>query len=139
MKIFGLLWKNLVGGSRTMRFPDHPVVEENFRGLVCFDPELCSGCAMCKFRCTARAIEFKPGKGEFTWSYEPGQCTFCGRCVDGCKEGALSQESVCPPIYEHAGELKKSYTLARKAPVRKPQPASTAAVETSTESAGGGK
>ena len=41
-------------------------------------------------RCTAKAIEFKAGKGEFTWSYEPGQCTFCGRCVEGCKEHALS-------------------------------------------------
>jgi ferredoxin len=41
---------------------------------------------ICKFRCTARAIEFKSGKGEFTWSYDPGQCTFCGRCVEGCKE-----------------------------------------------------
>lgn len=122
MKILALLAKNLFGGSRTVHFPAHPEVAPGFRGLVRFDPALCSGCAMCKFRCTARAIEFKPGKGEFTWSYNPGQCTFCGRCVDGCKEHALSQDSACPPIYEHPGELTLSHTLTRKPPVRKAPP-----------------
>ncbi len=122
MKILTMLWQNLWGGSRTMRFPARPDVTANYRGLVRFDPALCSGCAICKMRCTAKAIEFKTGKGEFTWSYEPGQCTFCGRCVEGCKEHALSQESACPPIYLTVGELKKSYTVARKAPVKPPAP-----------------
>jgi formate hydrogenlyase subunit 6/NADH:ubiquinone oxidoreductase subunit I len=83
-------------------------------------------------RCTARAIEFKAGKGEFTWSYEPGQCTFCGRCVEGCKEHALSQDSECPPIYLTPGELKKSYTVARKQTVK---PAAAAPVAVAAESA----
>jgi formate hydrogenlyase subunit 6/NADH:ubiquinone oxidoreductase subunit I len=114
MNILAMLWKNLWGGSRTMRFPLRPEVTGHYRGLVRFDPTLCSGCAICKMRCTARAIDFKAGKGEFTWSYEPGQCTFCGRCVEGCKDHALSQDSECPPIYLTVGELKKSYTVARK-------------------------
>jgi formate hydrogenlyase subunit 6/NADH:ubiquinone oxidoreductase subunit I len=118
MNILTMLWKNLWGGSRTMVFPLRPTVTENYRGLVQFDPTHCSGCAICKMRCTARAIEFKTGKGEFTWSYDPGHCTFCGRCVEGCKEHALSQESACPPIYLTVGELKKSYTVTRKAPVK---------------------
>jgi Fe-S-cluster-containing dehydrogenase component len=106
-------------------FPARPKVTERYRGLVRFDPTLCSGCAVCKMRCTARAIEFKTGKGEFTWSYEPGQCTFCGRCVEGCKEHALSQDSECPPIYLTIGELKKTYTVTRKPPA--PRPAAVAA------------
>jgi formate hydrogenlyase subunit 6/NADH:ubiquinone oxidoreductase subunit I len=118
MNILTMLWKNLWGGSRTLIFPARPKVSEHYRGLVRFDPALCSGCAICRMRCTARAIEFKAGKGEFTWSYEPGQCTFCGRCVEGCKEHALSQDSECPPIYLTIGELKKSYTLKRKPPVK---------------------
>ncbi|MGA2278053.1 MAG: 4Fe-4S dicluster domain-containing protein [Terracidiphilus sp.] len=118
MNILTMLWKNLWGGSRTMRFPLRPTVTENYRGLVHFDAALCSGCAICKMRCTAKAIEFKGGKGEFTWSYEPGQCTFCGRCVEGCKDHALSQDSECPPIYLTVGELKKSYTVARKPPAK---------------------
>jgi len=115
-----MLWKNLWGGSRTTLFPARPKVSEHYRGLVRFDPELCSGCAVCKFRCTAKAIDFKGGKGEFTWSYDGGQCTFCGRCVEGCKDHALSQESACPPIYTTEGELKESHTLKRKPPAPKP-------------------
>jgi formate hydrogenlyase subunit 6/NADH:ubiquinone oxidoreductase subunit I len=91
-------------------------------------------------RCTARAIEFKAGKGEFTWSYEPGQCTFCGRCVEGCKEHALSQDSECPPIYLTPGELKKSYTVARKQTVKPAVvPAAVATAQAARPAKGGAK
>lgn len=119
MNILAMLWKNLWGGSRTMIFPARPKVAKGFRGRVRFDPTLCTGCALCRFRCTARAITYSAGKGEFNWSYDPGQCTFCGRCVEGCKAHALSQETACPPIYLSIGELKESYTITRKPPVRK--------------------
>jgi formate hydrogenlyase subunit 6/NADH:ubiquinone oxidoreductase subunit I len=122
MSIFSMLWRNLWGPSRTLRFPARPAVSQGFRGLVRFDPELCTGCALCKFRCTARAIEYKAGKGEFTWSYDPGHCTFCGRCIEGCKAHAITQDQETPPIYETLGELKKTYTVARKAPALKPAP-----------------
>ena len=122
MNILTMLWNNLRGGSRTMLFPARPKVSKGYRGLVRFDPALCSGCAICKFRCTARAIDFKSGKGTFTWSYDPGQCTFCGRCVEGCKTHALSQDAECPPVYVTIGALKKAYTVARK-PAPKPAPA----------------
>ena len=119
MNILTMLWQNLRGGSRTLLFPARPNVSKGYRGLVRFDPALCSGCAICKFRCTARAIDFKSGKGTFTWSYDPGQCTFCGRCVEGCKTHALSQDAECPPVYVTIGALKQSYTVARK-PAPKP-------------------
>jgi formate hydrogenlyase subunit 6/NADH:ubiquinone oxidoreductase subunit I len=128
MNILTMLWNNLRGGSRTLRFPARPKVTQRYRGLVQFDPKLCTGCAICKFRCTSRAITYQAGKGEFTWAYDPGQCTFCGRCVEGCKVHALSQESACPPIYLRLGELKKTYTVARKAPAPRPAPATPPAV-----------
>jgi formate hydrogenlyase subunit 6/NADH:ubiquinone oxidoreductase subunit I len=132
MSILKMLWRNLWGGSRTMRFPLKPQETPGFRGLVRFDPTLCTGCAICKFRCTARAIEFKGGKGEFTWSYDPGQCTFCGRCVEGCKTHALHQIAECPPVYTTVGELKESHTLARKPPAPRPAPAVQPAAEKQT-------
>jgi formate hydrogenlyase subunit 6/NADH:ubiquinone oxidoreductase subunit I len=125
MNILTMLWKNLRRGYQTLLFPARPKVTSRFRGLVQFDPALCTGCAVCRFRCTSRAIEFKAGKGEFTWSYNPGQCTFCGRCVEGCiehalKEGrsehALRQQEETPPVYLTQGELRKSYTVARRPP-----------------------
>jgi formate hydrogenlyase subunit 6/NADH:ubiquinone oxidoreductase subunit I len=120
MNILTMMWQNLRRGYQTLLFPARPPVTPRFRGQVLFDPAKCIGCALCRFRCTSRAIEFKAGKSEFTWSYNPGQCTFCGRCVEGCKEGALRQEEACPPIYDTQGELKKSYTLARRPPPPKP-------------------
>lgn len=146
MKILTMMWKNLWRGPETLRFPERPEVSPGYRGLVQFNPELCTGCAICKFRCTSRAIEFKAGKGEFTWSYDPGRCTFCGRCVEGCmehalKEGrtefALSQEEACPPVYSTLGELKKSYTVARKPPAHRKAVAATADDEKETVAAGG--
>jgi formate hydrogenlyase subunit 6/NADH:ubiquinone oxidoreductase subunit I len=128
MNILAMMWKNLWGGSRTLVYPAHPRVSEHYRGLVRFDPTLCTGCAVCKFRCTSRAIEFQAGKGEYTWSYDPARCTFCGRCVEGCKAHALSQESACPPIYLNAGELKESHTLVRKPPAPRPAAAASPAV-----------
>jgi formate hydrogenlyase subunit 6/NADH:ubiquinone oxidoreductase subunit I len=126
MSILSMLWKNLWGGNRTMLFPARPDVSNGYRGLVKFDPELCTGCAICKFRCTARAIEFKAGKGEFVWSYDPGQCTFCGRCIEGCKSHAIHQEEATPPIYLQLGELKNSYTVQRKGTVKPAAPAQPA-------------
>jgi len=123
MKILGLLWKNLRRGVATLRFPASPPMTAGFRGLVHFDPARCTGCAMCRFRCTARAITFKAAGKQFTWAYDPGQCTFCGRCVDGCKDHALTQDADCPPIYLSAGSLRTSYTLQRKTPPPKSQPA----------------
>lgn len=149
MKILTMLWNNLRGGYRTLLFPKRPEVSKGYRGLIRFDPEYCTGCAICKFRCTAKAIDLKAGKGEFTWSYDPGQCTFCGRCVEGCidhalKEGheehALSQESACPPVYLTQGELKVSYTVARKKPAAKataPAQAADAGSAAPTPAAGG--
>jgi formate hydrogenlyase subunit 6/NADH:ubiquinone oxidoreductase subunit I len=134
MNILTMLWKNLWSGSRTMRFPLRPQVTQRFRGLVKFDPELCTGCAICKFRCTSRAITYQAGKGEFTWAYNPAQCTFCGRCVEGCKAHALSQQEDTPPIYLTTGELKKSYTVARKAPAPRPAPAAKPAAATAPSS-----
>jgi formate hydrogenlyase subunit 6/NADH:ubiquinone oxidoreductase subunit I len=129
MNILTMMWKNLRRGYQTLLFPARPKVTPHFRGLVQFDPSLCTGCAICRLRCTSRAIEFKAGKGEFTWSYNPGQCTFCGRCVEGCtehalkesrNEHALAQQQDTPPIYLVQGELKKSYTVARRPPAPKP-------------------
>ncbi len=119
MNILSMLMRNACRGISTLRFPARPPAGPGFRGMVHMDPGLCVGCAICRFRCTARAITFTSAKKDFTWSYDPAQCTFCGRCVEGCKEHALTQQAACPPIYQSKGALKTSYTIARKPPLPK--------------------
>jgi formate hydrogenlyase subunit 6/NADH:ubiquinone oxidoreductase subunit I len=125
MNIVGLLWKNLRSGIATLRYPARAPLSPRFRGMVRFDPTRCTGCAMCRFRCTSGAIQFLPAGRQFTWSYNPAQCTFCGRCVEGCKDQALSQDPDSPPVYLASGELLCSYTLERKAPSPKTQTVSS--------------
>ena len=43
MNILAMLWSNLRRGVVTFRYPARPAVSEGYRGLVCFDPELCTG------------------------------------------------------------------------------------------------
>jgi formate hydrogenlyase subunit 6 len=136
MKILTMMWNNLRRGYQTLLFPARPEITQRFRGQVQFDPDLCIGCAICRFRCTSQAIQFKAGKEDFTWSYNPGQCTFCGRCIEGCKERAIVQEQACPPVYFTKDELKKSYTVARRKPA--PKPAATPAAAPSPSEAPGG-
>ena len=130
MKILTMMWNNLRRGYQTLLFPARPAITERFRGLVKFDPALCIGCAICRFRCTSGAIQFKAGKEEFNWSYNPGLCTFCGRCVEGCKEGAIKQEEACPPVYFKKDELNQTYTVPRRKPAPK-NPAPSAVVTAS--------
>lgn len=135
MNIWAMLWQNIRRGVTTLRYPARPPVSSGFRGMVHFDPTRCTGCAMCRFRCTAHAITFTSAGKEFTWSYDAAHCTFCGRCVDGCKDHALSQDQACPAVYLSAGSLQSSYTLQRKpAPKKEAVSAETKA----EDNAGGG-
>lgn len=136
MKILTMMWNNIRRGYQTLLFPKRPAVTGQYRGQVQFDPSLCIGCAICRFRCTSGAIQYKAGKDEFNWSYDPGRCTFCGRCVEGCKEGAIHQEAACPPLYFKQSELKKTYTVARRKAA--PRSAPTAAPKPSPTEAHGG-
>ncbi len=84
MKMLRMLLANIFRGSMTVRFPKRPQLSPHYRGLVKFDETKCSGCSMCAFNCPSHAISFRSSKTDYKWSYNPGQCTFCAACVDGC-------------------------------------------------------
>jgi formate hydrogenlyase subunit 6/NADH:ubiquinone oxidoreductase subunit I len=120
MKTMLMLLKNLFGRAVTVRFPAAPPTHPGYRGLVEYDAAKCTGCSMCAFRCTSRAIVFRGTKTDIKWSYDPAQCTFCARCVDGCDAGALTMSGQCPPIYFAAGGLKRANVTPRVPPAPKP-------------------
>jgi len=116
MNIFGLLLENLRKGPVTLRFPAVVPVAPRYRGLVEFDPAICTGCATCAFVCTSAGIKFKSRRDTYEWSYDAGQCTFCGRCADGCEARAITMQASAPPSYAAPGELKRAHTIPRKKP-----------------------
>jgi formate hydrogenlyase subunit 6/NADH:ubiquinone oxidoreductase subunit I len=123
MNILNLLMENLLGGPVTVRFPDRPPTSAGYRGLVEYDQKLCEACGLCAFVCTSAAIISKRRRDAYDWSYDPGQCTFCARCIEVCEPHALTMQAACPPVYAVSGELKHSYSMPRKAPVKKSPPA----------------
>ena len=55
---------------------------------------------------------------QYQWAYDPGKCTFCGRCIDRCRLNTLSMESKLPPLYQEQGELRQVLRMVRKRAVR---------------------
>ena len=48
----------------------------------------CDGCAECVSACDEKILRIEAGRARV--DFARGECTFCGRCVDACKPGALS-------------------------------------------------
>lgn len=129
MNILRLIFQNLWRGPVSFRLPHpHQCTSETYRGLIQNDAERCVGCGSCAYVCPTAAIEVKRSGDTYEWIYDPGKCTFCGRCIDRCKPNTLTMESKLPPLYSTQGELRQVLTMQRKRPVRPAAaPAATAA------------
>lgn len=128
MNILRLILDNLRKGTVSFRLPHtHECTSNQYRGLIHNDSSRCVGCGSCAYVCPTGAIEVTRGGDTYTWSYDPGKCTFCARCIDRCRPATLSSESKLPPIYSHQGELKVVYEMKKKKPAPRPAPAAEAA------------
>jgi formate hydrogenlyase subunit 6/NADH:ubiquinone oxidoreductase subunit I len=117
--MFRLLFQNLWRGTVSYRLPHvHECTSEQYRGLIRNDAARCIGCAACAYVCPTAAIEVKRNGDNYSWSYDPGKCTFCARCLERCKPNTLTMESKLPPSYAVEGELKQMLEMVRKRPVR---------------------
>jgi formate hydrogenlyase subunit 6/NADH:ubiquinone oxidoreductase subunit I len=105
--IFSVVSRNFRRRAVTLRFPDRPAPEGEFRGSVGIDTAKCLTCGICDYVCVSGAISVEAGESGMDWRYEPGRCTFCGRCVDHCPGDALAQEGDVVPPYARSGELSK--------------------------------
>lgn len=120
MNILRLLFENLYRGTMTDRFPKQHSPAGKFRGLVENDESRCVGCAQCAYVCPSGAIEVRREGETYNWSYDPGKCTFCARCIDRCKPNTLAMQTTRPPVYAVSGELKTILIMTRKRPLPKP-------------------
>jgi formate hydrogenlyase subunit 6/NADH:ubiquinone oxidoreductase subunit I len=119
VNIFRLIFQNLRRGPVSFRLPHkHECTSSDYRGLIVNDAERCVGCGLCAYVCPTAAIEVTRSGETYRWVYDPGKCTFCGRCLERCKPHTLSMESKLPPLYSTQGELKNVLDMVRKRPVR---------------------
>ncbi len=73
----------------TERYPfEKRPAPQAYRGLLRWNPELCTGCGLCVKDCPAEAIDFftidKASK-HFVFRYHVDRCTFCGQCAYSCR------------------------------------------------------
>ena len=76
-------------------FERRPIVE-SFRGMLKWNPEACTGCALCVKDCPANAIELvtidKAAK-RFVLRFHVDRCTFCGQCAYNCRFDCIKLEN----------------------------------------------
>jgi hydrogenase-4 component H len=115
MNILQMIMNNFKSGPVTLPFPERVLPAEGLRGLVENDLDVCVGCGTCAYVCSPSAITVKDQVRGYEWRYDPGQCTFCGRCVEYCPMKALSMQGERPPVYSQRSELvqvlSKDYPL----------------------------
>ncbi len=111
MNIIALISRNLRRRPQTLRFPDRPVPARGFRGLVAIDTGACLACGICDYVCVSGAITMLARDLGSDWTYDPGRCTFCGRCVDHCPGAALSHDADRAANYERPGALAHAATV----------------------------
>ena len=81
----------------TERYPfEQYPTPPRLRGSLRFEPEKCTGCALCVKDCPANALEVitvdKASK-RFVLRYQVDRCTYCAQCVQSCRHECLSLSS----------------------------------------------
>jgi formate hydrogenlyase subunit 6/NADH:ubiquinone oxidoreductase subunit I len=69
---------------------------ERLRGALHWDPDKCTGCALCSKDCPANALEVitldKKSK-RFAVRYYVDRCIYCAQCVQNCRFNCLEMAS----------------------------------------------
>lgn len=119
----------------TERYPleRRPTVAQ-FRGLLHWNPEGCTGCALCVKDCPAEAIDFitiDKAEKRFVFRLHVDRCTFCGQCAYNCRFDCITLDN---EEWELAGVDRDGFTIT----YGRPEDVECLAMVEGTEPAGAG-
>jgi len=80
---------------------------ERYRGVLSYDPSLCTGCSLCVKDCPSDAIELvilDRAAKRYVLKYHMDRCIYCGQCVVNCKFKCIGMSN---REWEHAALEKK--------------------------------
>jgi len=87
--MLGDVWQSIWQRPITQKYPferlEAPV---RLRGKLHWNPEKCTGCALCNKDCPANAIEIitvDKKEKQFVMKYHMDRCTYCAQCVESCR------------------------------------------------------
>jgi len=110
--MLGDITRSLFQRPVTQRYPfERRATPQRLRGQLHWDPEKCTGCALCNKDCPANAIELitldKASK-RFVMRYHIDRCTYCGQCAQNCRFKCIDMSS---EEWELAGLSREPFTV----------------------------
>lgn len=115
--------------SLVVQYPEQrPVLQERFRGNLCFRFENCTSCGLCVKACPNDVLSLDIAKADgkrklMTYTMDMQYCMYCNLCVETCNFDAL--------YWEH--EFEKTKFTREEIKVIYPRPADMDAIEADRE------
>jgi len=75
---------------------------ERYRGILSYNPSVCTGCSLCVKDCPSDAIELvilDRAAKQYVMKYRMDRCIYCGQCVVNCKPKGIGMSN---QEWEHA-------------------------------------
>jgi formate hydrogenlyase subunit 6/NADH:ubiquinone oxidoreductase subunit I len=83
---------------------------ERYRGILSYDPSLCTGCSLCVKDCPSNAIQLvilDRAAKQYVVKYHMDRCIYCGQCMVSCKFKCIGMSN---QDWEHAA-LNKDFMV----------------------------
>ena len=97
--------------SATRLYPVERIAPpERYRGVLSFDPSLCTGCSLCVKDCPSNAIQLvilDRAAKQYVMKYHMDRCIYCGQCMVNCKFKCIGMSN---EDWEHAA-LNKDFMV----------------------------
>ena len=94
--------------STTRLYPVERIAPpERYRGILSYDPSICTGCSLCVKDCPSDAIELvilDRAAKKYVMKYHMDRCIYCGQCMVNCKPKGIGMSN---QEWEHAALDKK--------------------------------